>query len=227
MNKEEVIALLGLKPLPGEGGYFAPTYRSSHEIPRDALSSGYSGPRPLGGAIYFLIDGVNFSAIHRLRGDEIWHFYLGDPVEMLLLDPDGTHRVVTLGVDLHAGRRPQVIVPGGVWQGARLASGGEFALLGTTMAPAFDEADFELGKRVQLMAAYPQCVDHIEALTRMSEHAERSAWIEWMLDQISPLPKNTARSVIDEIDGERQMLAMRAGWPKMSVRELREKCLKK
>jgi predicted cupin superfamily sugar epimerase len=81
--------------------------------------------------------------MHRLRSDEVFHFYLGDEVEMLQLWPDGTGRRVGLGSDLAAGMLPQTVVPQGVWQGSRLVRGGRFALLGCTVSPGFDYADFE------------------------------------------------------------------------------------
>jgi predicted cupin superfamily sugar epimerase len=107
-----------------------------------------------------------FSALHRLRGEEVFHFYLGDPMEMLQLAPDGSGRLVLLGTDLLSGQQPQTVVPAGVWQGSRLRPGGAFALLGTTMAPGFDFADFEAGKREQLQTQYPNFADLIERLTR-------------------------------------------------------------
>lgn len=103
--------------------------------------------------------------MHRLATDEIFHFYLGDPVEMLQLRPDGSHRVAILGPDLDAGQRPQIVVPRDVWQGARLVPGGRFALLGTTVAPGFDYADYETGEREALLAAHPDARDLIVALT--------------------------------------------------------------
>jgi predicted cupin superfamily sugar epimerase len=96
----------------------------------------------------------------------VFHFYLGDPVEMLQLWPDGSYRVVVLGTDLPAGERPQVVVPQGVWQGARLRHGGRLALLGTTVAPGFDYADYEIGDRAALLASHPGARDLVTALTR-------------------------------------------------------------
>jgi hypothetical protein len=107
-----------------------------------------------------------FSAMHRLNGDEVYHFYLGDPAEMLILKPDGTGETLLMGQDIVSGMRLQHVVPGGVWQGSRLRPGGKFALLGTTMAPGFDPADFELGSRDELSARYPACAELIAALTR-------------------------------------------------------------
>lgn len=146
---DDIVRMLELRPLPEEGGLFRETYRS-------ALST----------AIYYLLTPDHFSAIHRVRGDEVFHFYLGDPVEMLLLIPDGSGNVVTLGSDLAAGMRPQVVVRGGVWQGSRLRDGGAYALLGTTMAPGFEVADFELGDRATLVTKYPAFAGAITRFTR-------------------------------------------------------------
>lgn len=101
--------------------------------------------------------------MHRLASDEIFHFYLGDPVEMLQLWPDGSHQVVLIGPDLEAGQRPQVIVPRDVWQGARLRPGGRYALLGTTVAP---DADYETASSAALLTTHPTAKDLIVALTR-------------------------------------------------------------
>lgn len=162
----ELIARLGLTPHPREGGWFVETYRSGERIPGDALSGRYGAERALGTAIYYLLTATTFSEMHRLASDEIFHFYLGDPVEMLLLAPDGTGATVCLGIDLAAGMRPQLVVPRGVWQGARLREGGRFALLGTTVAPGFDYGDYESGARADLLAAYPAHAPRIVALTR-------------------------------------------------------------
>ena len=163
MTAEEVIRLLGLEPLEPEGGWFAETYRARASLPAGAVP-GLGGPRALSTAIYYLLTRATFSALHRLRSDEIYHFYAGDPVELLLLEPGAIGRALSLGVDLAAGQRPQAVVPAGVWQGSRLALGGRWALLGTTMSPGFDPADFELGRRADLVAGWPGHRDLIEAL---------------------------------------------------------------
>lgn len=164
MTAEDIVKLLGLEPLEPEGGWFAETYRAKSRV---AAPSGADdgADRALATAIYYLITPETFSAMHRVRSDEIFHFYLGDPVEQLHLLPDGTGRRVTLGSDLRAGQRPQVVVPAGVWQGARLASGGSWALLGTTVAPGFEYADYDHGERELLVARYPEFMELIEALT--------------------------------------------------------------
>lgn len=104
--------------------------------------------------------------MHRLPGEEIYSFYLGDPVEMLLLSPDGTGRAVTIGAGIEGGMEPQAVVPAGFWQGSRLAHGGRYALMGTTMAPGFDAADLELGERAALLRRYPAHAEMITALTK-------------------------------------------------------------
>ena len=107
-----------------------------------------------------------FSAMHRLKGDEVYHFYLGDPVEMLVLKPDGTAEAILLGQGIASGMRLQHVVPAGAWQGSRLAPGGKYALMGTTMGPGFDPQDYEPGKREELSARYAAYAPLIAFLTR-------------------------------------------------------------
>jgi len=166
LTADKIKFLLNLTPHPEEGGYFVETYRSPHHIPKDVLPEGYEGERLLATAIYYLLTPDTFSAMHRLPADEIFHFYLGDPVEMLQLLPDGSGRVITLGGDILNGMYPQVTVKKGVWQGSRLLPGGSFALLGTTMSPGFERVDYESGKRDVLIKSYPRFRDLICALTR-------------------------------------------------------------
>jgi hypothetical protein len=166
MTADDVIAVLGLQPHPVEGGFFRETYRSADRFPPAALPTRYGGPRSAGTAIYYLLNPSTFSALHRLPTDEVFHFYLGDPVEMLWLAPDGSGRTVVLGPNLGTGHRPQVVVPRDTWQGACLMPGGAWALLGTTMAPGFDYADYETGGREELCRQYPAWADRINRLTR-------------------------------------------------------------
>ena len=151
LTAARLIELLRLEPLPVEGGHFRQTWRS------DA-----------GTAIYYLLsdDPDSFSAMHRLPTDEIYHFYLGDPVEMLLLQADGRVEDVTLGPEVLKGEHVQFVVPHGVWQGSRLRDGGRFALLGTTMAPGFDSRGYEGGSRERLIVGYPAAAAAIRRLTR-------------------------------------------------------------
>lgn len=166
LTAEAIIAALGLQPHPVEGGWFRETYRSSDTIDPDQFSPPYPGPRSVGTAIYYLLTSGTFSAMHRLPGDEIFHFYGGDPVEMFLIRDDGTSEIHFLGANVLNGEHPQVVVPGGVWQGSSVTPAGKWALLGTTMAPGFDYADYETGRRDDLVARFPQHRDRIEALTR-------------------------------------------------------------
>jgi predicted cupin superfamily sugar epimerase len=163
---DELIAALGLQPLPQEGGYYRETYRSTERLPA-ATWPGHNGrDKSVATAIYYLLTPDTFSALHRLPTDEVFHFYAGNPVAMLQLLPDSGGRVVTLGSDVLAGQSPQVVVPAGVWQGSALLPGGAFALLGTTMAPGFDFSDYEAGDREQLLRQYPAFADEIGQLTR-------------------------------------------------------------
>lgn len=165
LTAKQVQELLKLQPLHPEGGYFSEVYRSEFTLSRTAVPPGYSGERALSTAIYYMLTPDTFSAIHRLKGDEIYHFYLGDPVEILLLKPGGRAETVLLGQHIVSGMRVQQAVSAGVWQGSRLVPGGRFALLGTTMSPGFDPADFELGKRDELSARYPDSAALIALLT--------------------------------------------------------------
>ena len=164
---EEIIRLLDLKPHPEEGGFFAETYRSSHRLQAASLPGGYEGERAASTAIYFLLTPESYSHMHRLRGPELFHFYLGDPVELLMLMEDGSSRVQLLGTDLASGMRPQLLVPAGVWQGSRIARPGGlgFALMGTTMAPGFSFDDYEAGDREALIDRYPDQERRIRALS--------------------------------------------------------------
>lgn len=165
LTAEQIRELLQMQPHPIEGGYFAETYRGVPNIPQSLLPS-YPGDRAISTAIYYLLTPETFSAMHRVRGDEMFHFYLGDAVEMLQLKADGSGEVILLGQDIAAGMRLQHNVPGGVWQGSRLRAGGKYALLGTTMAPGFEYEDYETGKRPELIARYPHFSPLITTLTR-------------------------------------------------------------
>ncbi len=168
LNAEQIINLLHLSPLPGEGGYYVQTYPATGYTRQDAPSYARTTGRPVSTAIYYLLTGEEdcFSCIHTLPADEIWHFYLGDPVELLQLRPDGTGALVVLGQDIENGQKLQYVVPSGSWQGARLVPGGSRALMGTTMAPGFEFQDYTAGDRTELIRSYPDFKDIIIALTR-------------------------------------------------------------
>jgi predicted cupin superfamily sugar epimerase len=165
MTAEKLITLLNLSPHEMEGGHYRETYRSPLQLPASALGPAYSSSRSAGTAIYYLLTPTTFSEMHRLPGDEVFHFYLGDAVEMLQLDDSGG-RIVTLGQDVASGQQLQVVVRGGVWQGSRLKPGGDFALLGCTVAPGFDFADYERGERAALIGLFPAFSERITLLTR-------------------------------------------------------------
>jgi uncharacterized protein len=160
MTADEIKTLLNLQPHPVEGGFYRRTYTSPVSV---AL---LGGVRPYGTAIYYLLEEGTFSEMHVLASDEIFHFYLGDSVEMLQLLPNGDSQVVTLGPDLAAGQHVQLVVPAGVWQGTRLVDGGKLALLGCTVTPGFDFADYRGGKYEELAASWPGEATRIRNLTR-------------------------------------------------------------
>jgi predicted cupin superfamily sugar epimerase len=163
LSAESVIELLGMKPLLFEGGYFAETHRSG-KLDREHVPWAPDDHRSLKTAIYYLLTPDTMSAMHLLPGDEVFHHYLGDPVQQLQLFPDGSGQMVSIGSNLFAGERPQVVVPGGVWQGALLVPGRfGFALMGTTMAPGFDHRDFQIGDLSALQQRFPEWANEIAA----------------------------------------------------------------
>jgi uncharacterized protein len=159
MNVKQILELLSLEPLPKEGGFFRETYRSE-----DSYSAG-ANKKALSTAIYYMLAEGQVSKIHRLKSDEIWHFYFGDPVEIFLLFSDGHVEMKVLGTRLDNNEIPQLFIPKDVWQGARLKEKGKFALMGTTVSPAFEEGDFEPGIREKLLALYPKTTEIITSLT--------------------------------------------------------------
>ena len=160
ITADEIKVMLGLAPHPIEGGWFRRTYTSTSSV---ELAR---GTRARGTAIYYLLEPGTFSEMHVLDSDEIFHFYLGDPVEMLQLLPDGGSAVLTLGEDLKAGQQVQVVVPAGVWQGTRLIGDGKVALLGCTVTPGFDYADYRNARAAELIAKWPEHAERIRSLTR-------------------------------------------------------------
>ena len=168
LTAEEIIEHLKLQLLPIEGGLYRQSYEASEEIAAGALPERYGRAKSLCTAIYYLLTDQpeSFSALHRLPTDEIYHFYLGDPVEMLLLYPEGNSVLIILGQDLLAGQHLQYVVPAGVWMGSRVLEGGRFALMGTTMAPGFDELDYEEGDPEELEQRYPDQAELIRLLSR-------------------------------------------------------------
>lgn len=150
MKVKDITNLLQLKSHPKEKGYFVETYRSGNST-----------------AIYFLLTAEGFSEMHRLNKDEIFHFYDGDPAELLLIKPDGKGELLKLGNSIENGERPQIIIPAGSWQGMRTT--GEYTLFGCTVSPAFEYSDYEKGIRKQLIESYPEFAEKIEQLTDPDE----------------------------------------------------------
>jgi predicted cupin superfamily sugar epimerase len=149
-----------------EGGYFRQTYKAELVLPKAALPAEFTGARAASTAIYFLLEGKNFSAFHRLRSDELWHFYAGEPLVVHVIEPEGEYSVVLLGRDLEAGQVPQAVVRAGCWFASHVADWESFAVVGCTVAPGFDFEDLEMGKREELAERYPQHREVIERLTR-------------------------------------------------------------
>lgn len=168
ITAEVLIKELGLEVLPLEGGHFRQTYKAGETV--SVAAPGQQDPvlKPRSTAIYYLLsqDRDSFSAMHAVPTVEMYHFYLGDPVELLLLKPGGSSEVITLGHDLLNGEHVQFAVPAGVWQGSRLIPGGEFALLGATMAPGYIDEDYTPGDRESLIKQYPDRAEFIMPLTR-------------------------------------------------------------
>lgn len=165
MEIRDIIEKLRLSPLTGEGGMFRRTYLSGQVIAKEAFSTAYPEDKPAGSAIMYMVTPNCYSRLHRLPTDEVYHFYLGCPVQLLLIPPEAEPFTVILGQDIMAGMQVQYTVPAGFWQGSRLLDGGDWALLGTTMAPAYSDSDYEDAPAEELMAKYPACADEIHRLT--------------------------------------------------------------
>jgi len=160
----ELIKQLNLVRHP-EGGWFCESYRSDESVSGDALPERFGGRRAFSTAIYFLLESGDISVMHRLKSDEIWHYYAGSSLSIHVILPDGSYQLYCLGGDLGSGDQYQVVVRSGCWFGAEPA-GGEFSLAGCTVSPGFDFADFEMADRRELSARYPE---HIDLIVRMTK----------------------------------------------------------
>jgi predicted cupin superfamily sugar epimerase len=161
----ELIDRLELRPHP-EGGHYRQVYAADETIPAAALPERFVGDRPYATSIYYLLAGGERSRLHRIASDELWHFYAGTPLTIVTLDDAGDRRDLQLGADLAAGERYQRVVPAGLWFGASLREPAPdaFALVGCTVAPGFDFAEFELADAAALRERFPQHADVIERL---------------------------------------------------------------
>ncbi|MGZ5244472.1 MAG: cupin domain-containing protein [Bacteroidia bacterium] len=155
---------LGLAPHP-EGGYFKETYRATENIPQQALPDRFTGDRSFSTAIYFLLGSGQFSALHRIAADELWHFYAGSSLTVSIIHPNGKLEEIHLGANPEKGEVLQAVVPHGTWFGSRVKAENSFALVGCTVAPGFDFADFEMPGRTRLLLQFPQHSDIIHTLT--------------------------------------------------------------
>jgi uncharacterized protein len=169
---DEIKRILGLEPHP-TCGFTTLSYLSPHRVANEALPGGYQGTHTLASALYFLVTPERRMKLHRLRSDQIYHHYLGDPLEVLLLLPDGSGALALVGSDLAAGMRPQLLIPGGAWHVSRLKAGGSYALLGTTEFPGFDPSDLKIGDGAALMRAYPNFRAEIAAFTATADTARK------------------------------------------------------
>jgi predicted cupin superfamily sugar epimerase/mannose-6-phosphate isomerase-like protein (cupin superfamily) len=208
----KLIAHYQMQRIAEEGAWYSVLYSSEDFVPGDALPARYEGRTHRAGSAIVLVETVrDFSAMHRLRTDEVWHFYSGSPIHMLLLYPDGRGRKVTLGADVLSGQLPQFTVPRGVWQGSipEGVGAGAYALAGDQLSPAFDSADFEMGYRDELQRAYPAFSAAIARLTRgpFAHRVSASAPVA--------APARTLAQVITPGEIAPQTLA-----PGVSVREL-------
>lgn len=148
-----------------EGGYFKETYKCVEDIEGNALPDRFEGNRSMSTAIYFLLRKEDFSAFHKIKSDEIWHFYEGQGLEIFYFDLDGELKTILLGRNPEKGEVFQAVVPANCWFGSRVASGSDYALVGCTVAPGFDFQDFEMAERQELIADYPQFGEIISQLT--------------------------------------------------------------
>ena len=164
LTANDIIKQFDLAPLPGEGGFYRETFRDPHTI--DVIFPGETDivTRSASTAIYFMVTPERFSALHRVKQFEVFHFYQGDPVDLLMIDENGGVEIRTLGPNIEQGHHLQIVVPPRVWQGLRLkAEGNQFnwSLMGTTVAPGFEFADFELADKTSLIEQFPQIRDLI------------------------------------------------------------------
>lgn len=165
MDYKQIVEKLGLLPHP-EGGFYKEEYRSKGIIPKNSLTS-FDGDRNYCTSIYFLLTSENFSGFHRIKQDEIWHFYQGSPLYIHVIDENGNYHKHTLGMDLTKNEFPQYTVPANCWFASSVVNKNDYSFVGCTVAPGFDFNDFELANRTSLIEEYPQHQNIITELTRI------------------------------------------------------------
>lgn len=166
MIAQEIIEQLGLQEHP-EGGYFKETYRSKGIISNDELGDKFVGDRNQCTGIYFLLTSEKFSAFHKVNQDEMWHYYKGAPIKLHTITSDGSYSFVMIGNDFEIGETPQHVVKGGDWFAAEVVDENTYCLVGCTVAPGFDFADFTLPKRQELIELFPE---HKTVINRLTHH---------------------------------------------------------
>ncbi len=165
MTVQQLIQQYNLQPHP-EGGWYKETYKSNEYIVGNALPVRFGGSRSFSTAIYFLLEQGNFSAFHRIKSDECWHFYAGDALLVYVIQANGNLDIIHLGNDIFKGQMFQYVVPANCWFASRPAHNSRFCFVGCTVAPGFDFADFELADANTLSAFYPQHETFINNLCR-------------------------------------------------------------
>lgn len=165
LSAADYVSALKLEPHP-EGGFYSRTYVSDEQIPATALPARFGANRFISTAIYFLLEGKDYSAFHRIKSDELWHFYTGDDLHIYVIHPDGRGEVLLLGNDLANGYGFQQVVQAGCWFASKPANENSFSLVGCTVAPGFDFADFEMANQEELLLQYPQHGEWVKHLCR-------------------------------------------------------------
>jgi len=165
LSPQLLIDLYGLQPHP-EGGWYKQTYKSNEQIPAEVLPGRIYGSRAFSTAIYFLLQQNEFSAFHRIKSDECWHFYAGDPLLIYVIKTGGELEIISLGGDIENGQLFQYIVPANCWFASRPAPESSWSFVGCTVSPGFEFSDFELAKASALIAEYPRYEKIIQELCR-------------------------------------------------------------
>ncbi len=163
---QKIIDRLELQSHP-EGGYFKEVYRSDGSITEENLDEGFSGQRNYATSIYFLLTSESFSAFHRIKQDEIWHFYKGSPIKLHIISDVGIYSNTIIGNDIESGQNPQFVVKAKNWFAAEVIDKEAYTLVGCTVSPGFDFNDFELPERDVLISKFPEHSNIITAFTRL------------------------------------------------------------
>jgi uncharacterized protein len=162
---DQLIEHYKLQPHP-EGGWYFQTYKSNEQVDADALPIRFGANRAFSTAIYFLLEQGNFSAFHRIKSDECWHFYAGDPLHIYMIDQSGELKIISLGDDIAKGQTFQYVVPANCWFASRPAPASEYCFVGCTVSPGFEFEDFELADAGTLSNKFPRHASIIKELCR-------------------------------------------------------------